>query len=119
MPGEGRIVYRVRLVWDLPADSRVYEELGRVLHRLSAIVAEMRLEHSDSEGMVFEVEPLIAEPYQGEDEWLDAVDEAARGLQRLTVIVERGGVPIYSSVDRLRARLCPDLEVSKGVRSRG
>jgi len=49
---------KVRMVWDLPISAKVFEELGEVIYTISKYVSSMELELADSEGMVFNVEPM-------------------------------------------------------------
>jgi len=47
---------KVRAVWDLPVDSRTFEELGEVVFYTAKVSREMKLDYADAEGMVFVVE---------------------------------------------------------------
>ncbi|AEM38229.1 hypothetical protein Pyrfu_0357 [Pyrolobus fumarii 1A] len=111
--------YRVRLVWDLPVTPETYQELGFLVHQLSMITGRMVKELADGEGLVFEVEPPVAAPGvpMDEDEWLDLLEELASKARRVKIIVERDGVPVLSSGDAARARLCGEyLEAGGGGR---
>ena len=103
-------VYRVRIVWDLPVDDGLYRELGFLVHQLSLITGRMAKELADAEGIVFEVEPpeVLPGAPMDEEDWLELLEELASKARRVTVIVERDGVPVLTSLDYARARLCPD-----------
>ena len=110
--------YTVRLVWDLPVTPETYRELGFLVHQLSRVTGRMVKELADGEGLVFEVEPpsLLPGVQVDEDEWLGLLEEVAAKARRVRVIIERDGVPVLSSGDYARARLCSYyLEESRGA----
>ncbi len=100
--------YTVRLVWDLPVTPETYRELGFLVHQLSRITSRMAKDTADGEGLVFEVEPPSVLPgvQVDEEEWLSLLEEVVAKARRVRVIVEKDGVPVLTSDDYARARLC-------------
>ena len=84
-------VYTVRVTWDLPAGREDYAEAGYMLWVI-AQTSQVKSLTADNEGFIAEVEPGIL---LGEDEWLNALREAAGALKRVSVMVEKDGVVVW------------------------
>ncbi|MHC1625456.1 MAG: hypothetical protein ACXQS2_05590 [Methermicoccaceae archaeon] len=73
---------KIRIVWDLPPDSKTFREIGKVIFFLTRHVRQMELLYADAEGMIFAVE-FIYSTFRDFEKLLKDME-----LERVTVSFE-------------------------------